>query len=211
MQTYFGYFGHACSYSPKMIVSSWGRLRYLSACKIWTASFTFFLRYYILKNLAIWLAGSILAITRDPKFCQICWSNINHNISSRFRLFPRKTNITKCFKKDKNPYFGAILDPFCPNLGKYEFSCKKWLSRFFSIPIIYHCAKNQNNLTRHSRKNCWTDTTKICLFHWFLCEIQSVLESYDWLKNPTIMIGQEHFGPYPRNQNFPKYDIFSGI
>ena len=125
MQTYFGYFGHACSYSPKMIVSSCGRLRYLSAYKIWTASFTFFLRYYILKNLAIWLAGSILAITRDPKFCQICWSNINHNISSRFRLFTRKTNITKFFKKYKNPYFGAILDSFCPNLGKYEFSWKK--------------------------------------------------------------------------------------
>ena len=130
MQSYFGYFGHACSHSPKMIVSSCGRLQYLSACKIWTASFTFFLRYYILKNLAIWLAGSILAITRDPKFCQICWSNINHNISSQFRLFTRKTNITKFFKKYKTPYFGAILDSFCPNLGKYEFS---WKKRAYSV------------------------------------------------------------------------------
>ena len=165
MQTYFGYFGHACFHSPKMIVSSCERLRYLSACKIWFASFTSFFRYYILKNPAIWLAGNILAITGDPKFCQICWSNINHNISSRFRLFPRKTNITKFFKKYKNPYFWAILDTFCPNLDKYEFSWKKWLSRFFSIPIICHCAKNQNNLTRNSGKDCWTDTPKICLFH----------------------------------------------
>ena len=57
----------------------------------------------ILKYLAIWLAGSILAITQEPKFCQICWSNINNNISSSFRLFPRKTNMTIFFKKSKKP------------------------------------------------------------------------------------------------------------
>ena len=163
MQTYFGYFEHACFHSPKTRVSSCGRFRYLSTSKQWNASATSFLRFYILKNPTIWLAGSILAITRDPKFCQICWSNINNNISSRFRLFPRKTNMTKFFKKSKNPYLWAILGLFCPNLGKYELSWKNGLSRFFNIQTIYHCAKNQNNLTRHSWKNCWTDTPKICL------------------------------------------------
>ena len=125
MQSYFGYFGHACSHSPKMIVSSCGRLQYLSACKIWTASFTFFLRYYILKNLAVWLAGSILAITRDPKFCQICWSNINHNISSRFRLFPRKTNITKFFKQYKTSILGLFWTLFAQIWANMNFPEKK--------------------------------------------------------------------------------------
>ena len=165
LKTYFGYFGHACFHSPKMIVSSWGRLRYLSACKIWTASFTSFVWYYILKNPAIWLAGSILAITRDPKFCQICWSNINHNISSRFRLFPRKTNITKFFKQYKTSILGLFWTLFAQIWANMNFPEKKGLTRFFNIPIIYHCAKNQNNVTRHSGKHCWTDKPKICLFH----------------------------------------------
>ena len=124
MQTYFGYFGHACFHSPKMIVSSCGRLRYLSACKIWTASFTSFFWYYILKNPAIWLAGGILAITRDPKFCQICWSSMNHN-SSRFRLFLRKTNKTKFFKKYKKPLFWGYFVPFLPKFEQIWIFLKK--------------------------------------------------------------------------------------
>ena len=48
--------------------------------------------------------------------------------------------MTKFFKKS---YFCAILSPFCPNLGKNEFSWKKGLCQFLDIPIIYHRAKNQ--------------------------------------------------------------------
>ena len=126
----------------------------------------FFLAILYFKEFCNLIGWQYFGHNSRPKLCQICWSNINHNISSRFRLFPRKTNIKKFFKKYKNPYFGAILDSFCPNLGKYEFSWKKkGLSRFFNIPIICHCAKNQNNLTRHSGKHCWTDKPKICLFH----------------------------------------------
>ena len=33
----------------------------------------------------------------------------------------------KFFKKSKKLYFGAILVPFCPNLGKNDFSWKKGL------------------------------------------------------------------------------------
>ena len=39
----------------------------------------------------------------------------------------------------KNPqkfYFGAILDPFCPNLGKNEFSWKKKSFQFLDISIL---------------------------------------------------------------------------
>ena len=60
MQTsYFGYFGHAWLQTPSMIVSTWRRFRSLSAYPKYTSSFTSFLRYYILKNSAIWFAGSI--------------------------------------------------------------------------------------------------------------------------------------------------------
>ena len=61
MQTYFGYFGHAWLHSPKMIVSTCRRLRCVSTCKNYTWSLTSFLRYYNLKNPAIWLAKSFSA------------------------------------------------------------------------------------------------------------------------------------------------------
>ena len=48
-------------YTPKMIVLTCKRLQCLFACQKYTSSLTSFLRYYILKNLAIWLADSILA------------------------------------------------------------------------------------------------------------------------------------------------------
>ena len=95
-------------------------------------------------------------ITGDPEFCQIWWWNINNNVSFHFRLFPRKTNITKFFKKFKKLHFGAILCFFCPNFCKNEFSWKKWLSQFSNIWIIYHCAKNQKKLRIHSWEKCWT-------------------------------------------------------
>ena len=50
--------------------------------------------------------------------------------------------MTKFVKKSKKTYFGVILDPFCANLGKNEFSWKKGLGKFLNIPIIYHCTKN---------------------------------------------------------------------
>ena len=62
------------------------------------------------------------------------------NISFHVRLFPRKTNMTNFFRNSPKPYFGAILGPFCPNLGKSEFSWKKGLCQVFNTQIIYHCA-----------------------------------------------------------------------
>ena len=59
--SYFGYFGHPWLRTSKMIVSTCRKLRYLSACQKWTLSFHSFLRYYILNNLAIWLAVNNLA------------------------------------------------------------------------------------------------------------------------------------------------------
>ena len=58
---YFGYFGHARQQIPKLILSTCRKLWHLSASQKYTSSFATLLRYYILKNPAIWLTNSILA------------------------------------------------------------------------------------------------------------------------------------------------------
>ena len=184
MQTsYFGYFGHAWLHTPKMIVSTCTRLWCLSVCKKQTSSFTSFLRYYILKNPAVWLADSILihTITWELEFCQIWdwWWNINNNISLHFRLFPRKSD-DKIFQKIPKPYFGAILSPLCQTLGKNEFSWKAGLCQFLDIPIIYHRAKNQKKLMSHFRENAeLTNRHRQWWFYWILCRkgVQQLLIS----------------------------------
>ena len=55
--------------------------------------------------------------------------------------------MTKIFRKSKKPYFGTILGPFWPNLGKNEFAWKTGLCQFLNIPIIYH--------RPNTRKNWW--------------------------------------------------------
>ena len=132
MQTsYFGYIGQTRLCTPKMIVQTCRKLRCLSTCQKYTSSFILFLRYYILKNPAIWLAKSFWPITRNSEFCHIWdwWWNINNNNSFQFRLLTRKTNI-KLFKKSQKPYYGAILGSFCPYLDKKNFSEKRALSNF---------------------------------------------------------------------------------
>ena len=57
--SYFEYFRHAWLHTPKMILSTCRKYT-LNICQK-DLSFTFFLKYYILKNPAIWLADSILA------------------------------------------------------------------------------------------------------------------------------------------------------
>ena len=95
----------------------------------------------------------------------MCWWYINNNIRFHYKLFPRKTNMTKFFKKSQNPHFGPILGSFAQFWAKNEFSGKKGFCQFFNIQIIYHCAKNQKNLMSHFSENCWTDTAKTSLFH----------------------------------------------
>ena len=50
--------------------------------------------------------------------------------------------MTNFFKIQKKTNFGAILDPFCPNLRKNESSWKKELYQFLNVTIISHRAKN---------------------------------------------------------------------
>ena len=62
MQTsYFGYLGHALLRTPKMIKLTCRKLRCFFACQKQTSWFTLLLRYFILKNPAVWLANSISA------------------------------------------------------------------------------------------------------------------------------------------------------
>ena len=101
----------------------------------------FFLEILHSKESCNWLKAFWL-ITQEPEFCQISywWWYTNNSMSSHFRLFLRK--MIKFFKKSKNPYFGAILNPFYPNLGKNEFSWKNGLCQFLKIPIIYLCRRS---------------------------------------------------------------------
>ena len=136
-----------------------------------------------------WLAA-FCPITGDSKLCQICWWDINNNISFHYRLFLKKT--WQNFSKNQKKLFWSHSGCFLPKLGpKMKFSWKKGLCQFFNIRIIYHCAKNQKNLMNNSWENCSTDTPESC----------------NWLNNPVILIGQENFGPYLKNQNLSKYQI----
>ena len=136
MQTYFGYFENTFFTQDNSITLL------KTSMFIWMQKINFIIHFF-------------LTILR--------W-NINNNIRFHYRLFPRKTNMTKFFEKSQKPYFGPILDPFAQIWAKNEFSWKKVLCQFFNIRIIY-CVKNQKNLMSHSSENCWKDTPKTSLFH----------------------------------------------
>ena len=149
-----------------MMISTCRRLRWLSACQKYTSSFTSFLRYYILKNPAIWLAGSILVITQEPEFYQIWdwWWNINNNISFQFRLFPRKTN-DKMFQKIQKNLFRGHFGPFLPKFGQKWIFQEKWVLsdlRYYNyLPLRQKSEKTNLSFVRkmqNSRMDRWTNT-----------------------------------------------------
>ena len=94
-------------------------------------------------------------ITREPQFFQIWdwWWNINNNISFQFRLFQRKTNDKTFQKIQKKTILGAILEPFCQNLGKNEFSWEKRAQSIFRY-CNYHpsCEKSEKTNEPFLRK-----------------------------------------------------------
>ena len=111
--------------------------------------------------------------------------------------------MTKFFKKFQKPYFEPYSESFCPNLGQKWIFLEKGLCQFFNIRITYYCAKNQKDLINYSWENCWRDTPKTSLFHWFLCELQPILESCDWLKNPAICLAKSILGHISSTRIFP--------
>ena len=164
MHTSFGYFGHALVLDTVITLTQNDSITlqktsmFICMQKNKLHNLLPFFLYYILKNPAIWFAGSILEIIWDPTFCQICWWNINNISTFHFRLFLRWQNISKNPKKKK--LFWGHSGPFWPNLSKNEFSQK-----FFDIQIIYHWTKRQKNLMSHSWENCWKGKPKSSLFH----------------------------------------------
>ena len=127
---------HAWLHSPKMLVSSCRRLQCLSACKksLFCTQLHHSLLSYDITFLRIlqfdWLAA-FWPIIRDPKFFQICWWNINSNISFHFRLFLRKTNMTQFFKKSqKTPFWSPSRSFLSKFRQKWIFLEKRALSAF---------------------------------------------------------------------------------
>ena len=59
----------------------------------------------------------------------------------------------------------------------------------------------------HSWENCWTGTTKAGFFHLFLREIQPILESCDWLKNPAIWLAKSILGHISGSRIFPNMKL----
>ena len=59
--------------------------------------------------------------------------------------------MTKFFTKSKKkPYFGTILNLFCPNLDKNEFSWEKGLCQSLNIPITQKTEKKEPFLTENA-------------------------------------------------------------
>ena len=56
-------------------------------------------------------------------------------------------------------WFGAVLDLFCQNLNKNEFSWKKGLSQFFKYSnYLPSCQKSEKKLMSHSWEKCHAKT-----------------------------------------------------
>ena len=132
MQTYFGYFGHVWLYITKIIVSTFRRLRCLSAYSGWQHLGTYletqnFARYGVGFEISI----KILVFALD--------------------YFQEKL-MTKFLKKSKKPYFG-VMQAFWPFWAKINFSGKKAVS----FSITYHLPKNQKKLICHSWGKSWTE------------------------------------------------------
>ena len=143
MQTpYFGYFEDAWLATPRMIISTCRKLWFLSASQKQTSSFTFFLRYHMLKNPAIWLTERILA----------------HN--SRTRILPGG----KMPRKINDNFFKKILllgiwALFPQIKAKVNFPEKKALSVFRYSNYQLPCQKSEKTMEPFLRKkpNWWTD------------------------------------------------------
>ena len=173
MQTYFGYFGHAWLHSPKMIVFN-----------VYVHTKNKFQNLLLSYNITI----LILQFDWLAALCQICWWNINNNISFHYRLFPRKTNITKFFKKFKKPYFGG-------KKGSVSFSILELST------IVPKIRKTNDPFLGKLLDGHIKFISLIYLWDTANFRVLQLIEK------SCNLIGQEHFGPYFKNQNFPKYEV----
>ena len=104
------------------------------------------MRYYILKNPAIWLANSIFTHNSRIRIFQ-CF---------HFRLFPQRTN-NKTFQKNTRKLFWGHFGPFFPNMGKNTFSWKKRTLSVFKYSNHLPSQKKSEKTKKHSWVTCRTD------------------------------------------------------
>ena len=143
MQTYFGYFGRTRLRTHEMIKSTCWKLKCFSACRKQTSSFTFPLRYYILKNPAILLTTAF-------------WTKLEKQIFARYeiggkisvvRLFfilgyfqeELRQNLSKNQKKlilKKTLQTLYLKKPFWSKFGEKWIYLEKSLYQFWNIPVI---------------------------------------------------------------------------
>ena len=152
-----------------------------------------------------WLAA-FWPITGGPKLCQICWWNINNNISFHYRLFPRKTNITKFFKKSQKTLFCVHSGPFWPNWGqKWIFLEKRALSVFQYSNYLPLCQKSEKPNEPFLR-NLLEGHTK----NQFVSLISLWDTACDWLKIPAIGLAKSILGHISEIRIFPEMKSVQG-
>ena len=130
--------------------------------------------------------------------CQICWWNINDTIRFHYKLFPIKTNMTKLFKKSQKLYFGPCLRLFAQIWRE-----KRALSVFQYSNYLPLCQKLEKPNEPFLRK-LLDRHTKSQFISWISLWDTANFRVLRLIEKSCNLIGQEHFGPYLRNQNSPK-------
>ena len=119
--------------------------------------------------------------------------------------------MTKFFKKAKKIPFCSYSGLFLPKFGQKWISLEKRAMSFFKysnyLPLCQKSEKSnepflRNLLDRHTKNQF---ITLISLWDKANFRVLRLIEK------SHNLIGLEHFGPYLRNQNFPKYEICLSI
>ena len=114
-------------------------------CQKTPVPFTPFLRYYILKNPAIWLVASILA----HNFARF---EIGGEMSTILLFtvdYAQEKLMTKFFKTPKNPILGLFLAPFAQIWAKMNFTRKK-VCQIFKYSNYLPSRQKSQKLVYHS-------------------------------------------------------------
>ena len=126
--------------------------------------------------------ASFWPIIWDPKLCQICWWNINNNISFHYSYFQEKLTSQNFSKNPKNVVLLGPFWVFLSELGpKMNFPGKKGSASYSISKLPTIVPKNQKKLMSHSWENSWRDTPKTSLFHnFFVRYSQFWSPAIDW-------------------------------
>ena len=124
--------------------------------------------------------------------------------------FKEKLTWQNVSKNPKNPILGPFWALFVQIWAKMNFPGKKSLSVFRYLNYLQLCQNSVKPNEPFLRKllDGHTKNQFIPLISLWDTANFRVLQL---IEKSCNLIGQEHFGPYLRNQNFPKYEICSSI